>query len=75
MGIGRRLAGNRPESEALGRVISRALQLAVVIYERFGLPVFEEQFAVVGRSERIAQDLLAVGGLQFGKEPCGFDRG
>src|SRR5262249_13130653 len=47
MGVAMGLPGDGPQAESLGRVESRAFQLAIVIAEAFRLAVFEEQLAIL----------------------------
>ena len=58
MGISRRFAGNGSHAKSLAGVEGGAFHLAVVKDEAFGLPVFQEQLAVVGSMQRIIDDAL-----------------
>ena len=51
MGVADRLVLDRAQAEALGGVVGRLLEPAVVERQHLGLAVFEEQFAVVGAFE------------------------
>ena len=51
MGVADRLVLDGAQPEALGGVVGRLLQPAVVEHQHLGLAVFEEQFAVVGAFE------------------------
>ena len=51
VGVADRLVLDGAQTEPLGGVVSRLFQPAVVEHQHFGLPVFEEQFAVVGALE------------------------
>ena len=61
--IADRLVLDRAQAEALRGVVGRLLEPAIVEGQRLGLPVFQEQFAVVGAvqpaADRLA-DLVAV---------------
>ena len=48
MRIADRLVLDRAQAEALRGVVGRLLEPAIVETERFGLAIFQEQFAVVG---------------------------
>ena len=58
MRIADRLILDRAQAEALRGVIGRLLEPAIVEHQHFGLPIFQEQFAVVGAVEA-ARDELA----------------
>ncbi len=66
MGIAGRLARDRAQPEALGRVERRAPEAAIVEGERFGLAIFEKQLAVVGAVERIIDNGLYPGSIHPG---------
>ncbi len=55
--IADRFVLDRAQAETLRRVIGRLLESAIVEHERFGLLVFQEQFAVVGAVEPARQRL------------------
>ena len=61
MRIADRLVLDRAQPEALGGVVGRLLQAAVVEHQHLGLAVFEEQFAVVGAFEAVGE--VAAGGV------------
>ena len=56
VGVAGGLAGHHPQAEALGGVIGRRLQPAVVEDEGFALRPLDEQLAVVGARQGLAQD-------------------
>jgi hypothetical protein len=58
MRVADRIVLDGAQAKALARVVGRLLEPSVVEHQRFGLAVFEEQFAVVG-SRKPARDLLA----------------
>ena len=57
---------DRAQAEALRGVVGRLLQAAVVEHQRFGLAVFEEQFAVVGAFEPAADQLPHLAAVEAG---------
>ena len=69
VGVGRGLAGDRAQPEALVGVEARALEAAVVEGEALTLPVFEEELAVVGAVQRILDDPLRSRPV----EPCAIE--
>ena len=58
MGIGRCLAPDGAQAEALGFIEARRAELAVVPDEAFGLPFLDEEFAVLCILQRIGDDGL-----------------
>ena len=56
MGIADRLVLHRAQAEAVGGVVGRLLQAAVVERHHLRLPVFEKQLAVVGAGEAVTDD-------------------
>ena len=52
------LTRHRPQAEALGGIEAGALQMPIVEDEAFGLAVFQEQLAVVGLRQRLADDAV-----------------
>src|SRR5690606_37245140 len=58
MGVAARLAGHRPQAEALVGVEIGGLELAVVEHQRFALADLEVKLAVVGAVDGIGDDLL-----------------
>ena len=59
VGVARGLAGHHPQAEALGRIIGRRLQPAVIEQERFALGALNEQLAVVGALQRVPEDFAS----------------
>ena len=59
------LARHRPQAEALGGIEAGALQMPVVEDEAFGLSVFQEQLAVVGLRQRLADDAVEPLPIEF----------
>ena len=55
MRIADRFVLHRAQAETLRGVVGRLFQPAVVEHQRFGLAVFEEQFAVVGAFKAAAR--------------------
>ena len=55
MCIADRFALDGAQAEPLRRVVGRLLEPPVVEHQRFGLAVFEEQFAVVGSPEAMLE--------------------
>ena len=66
MGIGRRLALDRAQAEALRFVEAGGFELAVVPDEAFGLPLLDEELAVLGTLERVGDDGLRRGTAEIG---------
>ncbi|MGY3121671.1 hypothetical protein ACVWXQ_005608 [Bradyrhizobium sp. S3.14.4] len=63
MGIADRIVLDGAQAKALRGVIGRLLQPPIVEHQRFGLAVFQEQFAVVGTGKPacdLVADLIAV---------------
>ena len=60
MGIADRIVLYRAQAKALRRVVGRLLQPAIIEHQRFGLAVFQEQFAVIGAGQA-ARDFMADG--------------
>jgi hypothetical protein len=68
MGIADRVILYRAKSETLRGIVSRLFQPAIVEHQRFGLAVFQEEFAVIGAGKsprnlaayRIAVEIGAV---------------
>ena len=58
------LDGAQPK--ALGRIVSRLLEPAVVEDQHFGLAVFEEKFAVIGAIEAAGHDLVDLPAVEAG---------
>ena len=56
MGIARRIAPHGAQAETFGRVIAGRLDPAIIEHDHFGPAAFEEQLAVVGPGECVAQD-------------------
>src|SRR5690606_28136835 len=56
MGITGRLAGDRPQAEALVGIEVRGLQPAVVEDQRLALAIFAEKLAVIGSRQRFGHD-------------------
>ncbi len=57
MRIADRLVLDRAQAKTLRGVVGRLLQPAVVEGQRFGLAIFEKEFAVVGAVEAAGDDL------------------
>ena len=66
MGVAGRLAGHRAQAEALGGVEAGGLEVAVVVGERLGLAVFQEQLAVLGAGKGIVDQALQAALVQVG---------
>src|SRR5262249_17772574 len=66
MGVAGGLASYGAQAETLGRVEAGTLELAVVPAEGLGLAVFEEQLAVVGPLEGVADNALDVCPVESG---------
>ena len=62
--IADRFIFHRTQAKTLRGVIRRLLEPPVVERERFGLAVFEEQFAVVGALEPAADQLTHLGAVE-----------
>ena len=63
MGVADRVILHRAQAEPLRGVVGRLFQPAIVEHQRFGLAVFQEQFAVVGAgqaSRQFAANRIAV---------------
>ena len=60
MRVADRVVLDRAQAKPLRGVVGRLLQPAIVEHQRFGLAVFQEQFAVVGAREP-PRDLVADG--------------
>ena len=72
MGVAGGLAGHHPQAEALGGVIGGRFQPPVVEHEDLALGALDEQLAVVGAGQRLAEDVGGALGIDAG----GFeDRG
>ena len=66
MGVANGLILDGAQAEALGGVVSRLLEAAVVEGQRLGLLVFEEQFAVVGAFQAAADQLADLALVEAG---------
>jgi hypothetical protein len=66
MCVADRLVLDRAQPEALVGVVGCLLEAAVVVDQHFGLPVFEEQFAVVGTIEAAVDQLADAGTVEAG---------
>jgi hypothetical protein len=66
MGIADRLVLDGAQAEALGGVVGRLLEAAIVEHHHLRLPVFQEQFAVIGTLEPIAEDTGDTGLVEAG---------
>ena len=66
MGIADRLVLHGAQAEALGGVVGRLLEPAVVEHQHLGLAVFEEQFAVVGAFEAAVDQLADADAVEAG---------
>ena len=64
MRITHRLAGDRPEPEALVDVIGCGLEAAIVEGKRFPLRAFQIELAIVGAGERVGDEALRRFGIQ-----------
>ncbi len=63
MGVADRVVLDGAQSKALRGVVGRLLQPAVVEHQRFGLAVFQKQFAIIGAgqaSRHFVADVIAV---------------
>ncbi len=58
------LDGAQPE--ALGRIVGRLLEPAVVEDQHFGLAVFEEKLTVIGAIEAAGHDLVDLPAVEAG---------
>jgi hypothetical protein len=75
VGVAGGLAGHHAQAESFGGVIGRRFQPAVVIEEALALRALDEQLAVVGALERLAQQLAGPLGVDAGGFEDGGGRG
>ncbi len=75
MGIADRLVLHRAQPEALRGVVGRLLEAAIVEHHHLRLPVFEEQFAVIGALQPMAEDAGETGLVETGAIDQGCGRG
>ena len=69
MGIGGGLAAHGAQAEALAFIEARGFQLAIVPDQAFGLALLDEEFAVFGPLERLADEAFHPGAAEiFGLE-------
>ena len=66
-----RLAFHGAQAEALRGVVGRLLQPAVVEHQRLGLPVFEEQLAVIGAFKPAAEQFCHASAIEL----CAVEQG
>ena len=66
MRIAYRFVFDGAQAEALGGVVGRLFQPAIVEHQHFGLPVFQEQLAVVGALEPARDDFGKLRTVQTG---------
>ena len=66
MRIADRLVLDRAQPKTLRRVVGGLLQPAIVEDQRFGLPVFEKQFAVIGAFKAARNDLAELRPIEAG---------
>ena len=75
MRVADRVVLDRAQAEALRGVVGRLLEPAIVEHQRFGLAVFEEQFAVVGAGKLARHFTTHDVAIQIGaveKRGCGI---
>ena len=66
MRIAMRVASNSPQAKTTGLVIACGFQAAIVKHQHFRMAHFKEQFAIVSRCQRIADNFLGARQIQSG---------
>ena len=59
MGIGCCFTRDSAQAETLRVIDAGRLQLAIIKHQTFGLPLFDEQLAIIGPMQRIAAPVVA----------------